>query len=641
MDPIAVPTQDSASLRAVLETCPAAVGIRAMGDGRVLYRNARAARWFAVPGGQAAAATGADLRQIYRDPGTFEEMKRLMERDGRVTRYEAELANPRDGVVWVALSIERITFEGIDAFISWSEDVTAHRMAAEASSASEARLREILEGSPAGVAVIERATGRALYWNARALEHCGQSAEAFAAIDVKQLYRTRAERQLMRELMQTHGRARDVEVELQRPDGTTMWSAMSIERMTWQGVPADMVWSFDITERHAADEALRSSEARLREMLEASPIGVVLAKPTGEYRFANSRMTLLLGTSNAEMMSGRLTSDYYTDLSERRRWLDILQRDGEVWDFEIEMKHDNGIPFWGLLSSRIVQYEGEPHVLSWLYDVTELKRARDDAQRAVAELKAAQESLVQAETLASLGGLVAGVAHEINTPIGVTLTAASHLAEQTRLIGEAFGANRIRRSELSAYIETASEITALMLANIERATALIQSFKQVAVDQTSAERRRFRLAAYIDEVLLSLRPQLRRTPHRVEVRCAADIEMDSYPGALSQIVANLVMNAVVHAFDRKPAGLIVIEAKRTPADEIDLSFADDGSGIPSEHLPRIFDPFYTTKRGAGGSGLGLHIVHNLVTRTLMGRVWVENRPGEGATFRLVFPRLAP
>jgi signal transduction histidine kinase len=268
----------------------------------------------------------------------------------------------------------------------------------------------------------------------------------------------------------------------------------------------------------------------------------------------------------------------------------------------------------------------------------DLRRAKENAEQTLAQLKEAQDGLVQAEKMAALGSLVAGVAHEINTPIGTALTSASHLAERTTAHIELFEAGKLKKSDLERYFGLARETCQLMLTNVERAAQLVQSFKQISVDQTSAERRRFDLRVYIDEILVSLRPRLKRTPHRVEVECPADILVDSYPGALSQTLTNLIMNSLTHAFDDGRVGRIAIQVTEPTVDEIEITYTDNGVGIPKPNLSRIFEPFFTTKRGAGGSGLGLHIVFNLVTQTLGGSIRAATGEDGGASFVVRFPK---
>ncbi len=261
---------------------------------------------------------------------------------------------------------------------------------------------------------------------------------------------------------------------------------------------------------------------------------------------------------------------------------------------------------------------------------------------AYADLKETQASLVQAEKMASLALLVAGVAHEINTPIGIAFGCSTHLSGRTQALNDAFEAGTMKKSDLAAYVATAGDSSRLIQQNLTRAAELIQSFKRVAVDQTSEERRAFDLLAYLEEIVTSLGPTLRKGPHRVAIACSPGIVIDSFPGALSQVVTNLVMNALTHAFpDDGTKGHMVIDVDDLEDGDLQIRFADDGVGIPEDHRSKVFEPFFTTKRGSGGSGLGLHIVFNLVTQTLGGRISVDSAPGDGTTFTLRIPKSIP
>ena len=253
-------------------------------------------------------------------------------------------------------------------------------------------------------------------------------------------------------------------------------------------------------------------------------------------------------------------------------------------------------------------------------------------------LRRAQEQLIQSEKMAALGALVAGVSHEISTPIGIGVTAASNLQEKTREFRTRYEDNSMTRSDLEKYLRTAIDSTELILKNLQRAAEQVQGFKQVAVDQTSGEKRRFNLKTYIEEVLRSLHPKLKRTKHTVSVEGAADIECNSYPGAFSQIITNFVMNSLIHGFEHQEQGQIVIELRRENGNVL-LRYSDNGRGMPEAERSRIFEPFYTTKRNQGGSGLGLNIIHNLVSHQLNGSIECQSEPGKGATFIIQLPHL--
>jgi len=252
-------------------------------------------------------------------------------------------------------------------------------------------------------------------------------------------------------------------------------------------------------------------------------------------------------------------------------------------------------------------------------------------------LQEAQSELVRQEKLASLGRLVAGVAHEINTPLGICVTATSHLVQELKLTREELASDTMTAESLGMFLDIVDQSLRILTTNTQRAAALVRSFKQVAVDQSSDDLRSFNLKTYIDEVLLSLQPKLKGRPVKVALQCEPDIMMESFPGAVSQIVTNMVVNSLVHGFEHEQAGNIVISAALDD-DTVVFNYADNGAGMDAETLSKLFDPFFTTRRGSGGSGLGAHILFNLVTGPLGGTVKVESAPGEGLKYFLRFPR---
>ncbi|KAB2921421.1 MAG: HAMP domain-containing histidine kinase, partial [Candidatus Contendobacter sp.] len=258
-----------------------------------------------------------------------------------------------------------------------------------------------------------------------------------------------------------------------------------------------------------------------------------------------------------------------------------------------------------------------------------------------ADLRQAMAQLIQTEKLAALGSLVAGVAHELNTPLGNARAVAGALGEDLRAFAAAVDAGALRRSRVDAFLHRGREAVELLERNTARAADLIGHFKQVAVDQTSARRRRFDLRQTVEELLVTLRPQFKRTAHRIALDIPPGLELDSYPGPLEQVLANLVGNSLAHGFAGRDTGAIRIRAAALDAGRVRLDYADDGIGVPETIQNRIFDPFFTTKLGSGGSGLGLYIVYNLVTGVLGGTIRVHSAPQAGTTFTLTLPRSAP
>lgn len=270
--------------------------------------------------------------------------------------------------------------------------------------------------------------------------------------------------------------------------------------------------------------------------------------------------------------------------------------------------------------------------------IANINRVRARSNRKLADanklLQSTQGQLVEAEKMASLGGLVAGVAHEINTPLGVSVTAVSHLDHALKDFRSKFESGNLRRSELEILMADALESTSIMMRNLNRASDLIGNFKQVATDQMVEELRKFELNEYLSEVCQSLIPQLKAKGHQIHIECP-EIYMHTYPGALAQVITNLVMNSVLHGFEERRNGSIWIHCEEVDGN-VHLDFKDNGVGIAAEQIDKIFEPFYTTKRSQGGTGLGMHISYNLVTQALQGKITCIECE-DGAEFHIDMP----
>lgn len=271
----------------------------------------------------------------------------------------------------------------------------------------------------------------------------------------------------------------------------------------------------------------------------------------------------------------------------------------------------------------------------------ELRASKEKAENALHELNAAQQNLIDAERLAALGGLVAGVAHEVNNPIGISLTVASSFARRTEIFeAEVNSGTGLRRSQLEEFVRTSRDAAQQLVSNLHRAGELIQSFKQVAVDRSHAERRQFSLSEATDQIIASLRPALKKASIALSVEVPEGLIIDGYPGSYGQILTNLFLNAANHAFGDGRSGTISISGRPRGNDDVEIIFADDGAGMSPDVQRQAFDPFFTTRRNEGGTGLGLHIVYNLVTQQLGGRMMLDSRLGQGTTFRIIIPRVA-
>lgn len=266
-----------------------------------------------------------------------------------------------------------------------------------------------------------------------------------------------------------------------------------------------------------------------------------------------------------------------------------------------------------------------------------LRSKQTELEKIVDDLKQAQDRLVQSEKMAALGGLVAGITHEVNTPVGIGVTATSFLAEKLQHLDVAFKEKTLTPKAMEHFIEEATQGTELLQSNLVRASELIASFKQIAVDQTSEAVRTINLADYLHEVIRSLQPNFKKTRHQIEVNCPENIVLNCPAGAISQIFTNLLMNSLIHGFEEMSDGLVRITVL-DEGDNVDIKYSDNGKGLPASELEKLFHPFFTTKRDQGGSGLGTHITYNLVRQTLGGSISVSSEPGKGLHYHICFPK---
>ncbi|MES2071391.1 MAG: PAS domain S-box protein [Pseudomonadota bacterium] len=421
-------------------------------------------------------------------------------------------------------------------------------------------------------------------------------------------------------------------------------------------------------ERKRSEEALKVSEKRFSNIFNNSPTAMTVSNLT-DYRIVDVNKafeTLFLRSRASVLSKTALDVGMYQDIADRNKILKILRTTGILSNFEAWMcRGDGSKALMQLYGNIFSDPAGETFMIVAFEDITEQRAIEDEikalninledrvnertdslqqANQALAAtlttLNMAKDELVRSDKLAVLGSLVAGIAHELNTPIGNSLMIATTLLDHTRQLSKDFSSG-LTRSGLAGYIENTRDANDILVRNLQKAAGLISSFKQVAVDQTSSQRRKFDLAEVVAEIVLTLSPTIKKTSYTIYSNVAEDINLDSYPGPLGQVLTNLINNALIHAFDDRPSGQISISAKIISDQSVMLTVQDNGVGIPPENIKRIFDPFFTTKLGAGGSGLGLNITHNIVTGLLGGRVQVESTLGIGTTFALMLPRKAP
>lgn len=414
--------------------------------------------------------------------------------------------------------------------------------------------------------------------------------------------------------------------------------------------------------RKQVEAELLISQAKFAGIFDASPIAMTVSHMGGDFTIldVNAAWTRAFGRDRETVMgTNGERNGMWKSLEVRSKILARIDAEGEITRMPAWMVRGRDLPdMLCEISGRVLQIGAYPLLIMAYEDVTHRHQYEADIlqlnatleQRvvertqelsdALAQLTTAKDELVRSEKLSALGALVAGVAHELNTPIGNSLTVASTLEAHTQAFVDGISKG-LTRSRLENFVQTNLQGTEILVRSLQHAAELIASFKQVAVDQTSANRRSFDLRTTIAEILMTLGPTLRKSSHKVEHQIPPDILMTSYPGPLGQIITNLVHNALLHAFEGRDNGQITIVANTSSTTDgwVEITVRDNGAGIPAEHLGKVFDPFFTTKFGKGGSGLGLNIVYNLATTILGGRVRVESTLGQGTCFVLELPLL--
>lgn len=339
-------------------------------------------------------------------------------------------------------------------------------------------------------------------------------------------------------------------------------------------------------------------------------------------------------------------SSYQDELKQAQKQLlktnDMLDQQNLLLEQEVAKKTANLSQAMMDLQKQKYQLEAQQNTLKEEIETRrqteqQLVSKTKELQSSVQNLSLAQGKLVESEKLAALGGLVAGITHDVNTPIGVGVTATSFLEDRLKDLEQKLANKTLSSADMMGFINEGKQSISLLNNNLSRASELIASFKQIAVDQASEAIRTINLKDYLNEIITSLKPKLKKSSHTIQVACPEDIVMKVPAGAISQIFTNFLINSVIHGFDGKDNGRITIDIKEV-GDNIDITYADDGHGVTGDQLKKLFDPFFTTRREDGGSGLGTNIAFNLVKQTLEGEIEANSEPGHGLTYHLIIPK---
>lgn len=524
-------------------------------------------------------------------------------------------------------------------------------------------LQNVIEYLPSGVSLFDSEL-RLVSWN-REFKRLLEFPDALLAgggTHLETLFRYNADRgdygpgdpeEQVRSRLERTRRMEPHTFERTRPDGT-------IIEIRGQPLPDGGFVSIytDITQR-------KQAEHKYKAILENASIGVLFTRDR-QVIHCNPKMAQIFGWNSAEELLGQPGSVFWPSAADYVRIGGIagpILTSGEAFDVEHLMRRKDNSTFPAHVLAKAVNPATTAEGTIWIVeDVTERQTVEEARRRFVAELEErtaalekantelavaldqlsrTQAELVRSEKLAALGSLVAGIAHELNTPIGNSLMVASHLLDGGRRIREDLQTG-LRRSTLDSYLADVQATADILVRGLNKAAELVRSFKQVAVDQTTSQQRPFRLDDVVAEIATMLGPTLRQTPFTLHTEIADGIEMNSFPGPLGQVLTNLISNALTHGLGQRDHGEVRIRgALANDRRQVVLTVSDDGVGISPAILPRIFDPFFTTRVGAGGTGLGLHIVHNIVVGVLAGRIDVRSESGSGAQFVLTLPLSAP
>lgn len=409
-----------------------------------------------------------------------------------------------------------------------------------------------------------------------------------------------------------------------------------------------------------SQSVLQFPQPALQLIYDTAPIGLAFLSPDCRYLHINQRLTEICGISVAGHL-GRTVRECVPALASSVEEIvrSIMETGEPVTGVEVaaqraDISEDRfWVTYWHPLrgpAGNIVGInvaaeeitERKRAEAALLRNEQELRKARDTAEAALERLRNTQESLIEAEKLAALGRLVAGVAHEISTPVGTGLTVASSFERKTALFAaEVARGGALMRSSLDQFLRAAHEAAVQLVGNLNRVTELVQTFKEVAIDRSYHERCHFDVGRLTVKVMEGLRPSLQRHAVELKVACQSDLVMDSFPGPYEQLLTNLFHNAVTHAFPDGLGGTISVEVREFGKEDVEIAFSDDGCGMVMEVRQKAFDPFFTTRRDKHCTGLGLHIVHNIVTNRLNGKLTLDSEPGRGTKIRAILPVSVP
>lgn len=628
--------------------------------GRVLAREFAGtlteAKWQSIALGSAGVLVGLlaalfVVRRTVRPLKAIARAIRALAAGAQHTSIPATDVTNEIGDIARAAEVFRRTLVDADA----AREAAVHALAEQR--LAEESYRKLFEGSVDGIYVTTPA-GALLNANPALARMMGYDSPADLITGVNDISRTiyvdpaaRAEYQLR---MERDGMVREFEYQVRQRQSTILWlsdSATAVRDDTGKVVRYEGTVR-DITNQKRAEAAIQEGRRLLQQVIDTVPAVINVKDTRLRYVLMNRYMAGIFGIEPGEALgrtTGELMSRYGAAKTSEPDKRVLALGDGLGFYEEEYQDFSGAMRQWLVNKMPLLTSDGKiENIVTVALDIGERKRseqemrkAKDAAETALRNLRETQNSLIEAEKLAALGRLVAGVAHEVNNPVGISLTVASSLERKIALFSEEVARGDLRRSSLTEFIESNRDAASQLVANLNRAAELIQSFKQVAADRNYSDQRVFDLADLTEQVVMSLKPGLRKQNLALSVDCKPNLMMNSYPGPYGQVLTNLFLNSVAHAFPAGGGGAVEIKVQESGDDHVEILFTDNGVGMSPDVRRRAFDPFFTTRRDQGGTGLGLHIVYSIVTNRLGGRLHLKSEPGQGTKIQIILPRIAP
>ncbi len=631
--------------------------------------------------------TSMDLKLFRSEADRVRDFNTFLQK-GRVVNAECDMLTASGDARRVLRSLTAIEVSGEQMVIVQILDITERKRAEDELRANRRLLEVVIDAIPLAIFAKDKYSNYVMV-NKGMADFLGQAKDAILRRHTSDLPAPDATRKKSLnddQWVYSHREVLDQPLAmLQRPDGVFVpFHSIKLPLFSDDGDLIGLLGvNRDISSERRVQEELRASRRLLEIVIDSIPMHIFVKDAQGNYVVVNQRMADFYGMSKQRMIEGGLSTLPISEVTRNRARAEdasvfasrqpLVMEDTRCENPEgiLVPVHTTKAPLFGddgalvgvlgvvrdtseerraadALRAAQRALEDANATLERTVELrtTELRRANAELGGTLENLVSSQAALVRAEKLAALGRLVAGVAHELNTPIGNSLLSASTLADRTAEFVRETSSGKDTEAPLSMFIEDTQEASQILLRNLEKAGEIIRSFKQVAVDQASSQRRAFALNEIVDEVLLAHRPMLRNSLVEIRTDVPADLRLDSYPGPLGQVIGNLITNAVLHGYEGKDQGVVEISAtprdvQKTDIPEVEIVVRDFGCGIPDENLRRVFDPFFTTRMGRGGTGLGLGICHTIVTETLAGTINIESSIGLGTKVIVCIPSTAP